>query len=135
MAMSNVLAFPKNSLSWEKCNKAAPLAAERQALLTLSKVPPSIKHELLKDMAPDVQYWTKAVRRPFIPGSDSGGGEDGGDDGAGEDFTQGPLQNILTQLVQRHKKTPRRSSTTPAMKKTKTTLLRPLIAPINQNLG
>ena len=49
-------------------NKAVRLAAEQHALLTLSKVPPSIKHELLKDMAPDVQYCTKAVQRPFLLG-------------------------------------------------------------------
>ena len=46
-------------------------------------------------------------------------GDDGeGDDHASEDFTQGPLQNLLTQLAQRTKKTPRRSSATPATKKT-----------------
>ena len=56
------------------------------------------------------------------------GDNSAGDDHAGDDFTQGPLQNLLTQLVQRPKKTPRRSSTTSAIK-TKTTPLRPLIPP------
>ena len=113
-----------------RLNKVAHLAAKQHTLLTSTKVPSGIKHELLKDIAPDVQYWTKAVRRPFLPGGGGGAGasdvaDDGeGDDRAGEDFTQGPLQTLLTQLVPRPKKTPRRSPTPK-----KTTPLRPPVPP------
>ena len=44
-----------------RLNKAARLADKQHALLTSPEITPGIKHELLKDLTPDVQYWTKAV--------------------------------------------------------------------------
>ena len=67
-------------------NKAARLAAKQHAFLTSTDIPSGIKHELLKDIAPDVQYWTKAVRRPFLPGGGGGGGSsDVGNNAEGDD--------------------------------------------------
>ena len=41
-------------------------------------------NKALKEIAPDVQYWTRVVRRPFLTGCGDGSGE-GGDDGDGDD--------------------------------------------------
>ena len=93
--------------------KAARLAAKQHAILKSKEIPATIKKALLEDMAPDLQHWTRAVRRPTLPG----GGSVGADITAEEadDFTQAPLQSVLMQLVKRQKLPPRRPPAIPVV--------------------
>ena len=88
-----------------RLTKAARLAAKQHAILKWEEIPASIKKALLDDMAPDVQYWTRAIRHPTLPGGGSARVDITAEEA--DDFTQGPLESVLTQLVKRQKLSPR----------------------------
>ena len=58
-------------------------------------MPASINKALLEEMAPDLQYSKRAVRRPTLLGGMSVGADITAEEA--DDFTQGPLQSVLTQ--------------------------------------
>ena len=93
--------------------KAASLAAKEAALLMSYDIPPAMKQALVKLLSREVYKWAKTFLRPLgfegLGGSGGGGGGGVDDDEEGEEFTQGPLQTLLTQLVQK-----KRPSQTPA---------------------
>ena len=88
--------------------KAARLAAKEEAILMSDMIPPGLKEALVKPLSNEKKMWTKVIRQPMGFGPTP---EDDHDVEA-EAYAQGPSQSMLTQLIQKKKKTPETPSTT-----------------------
>ena len=84
--------------------------AKEAAILMSDDIPPGMKKALVKPLAREKRQWTKATWQPVGFGPDPNNDRDV----EGEAFMQGPLQNMLTQLVQKKKKNTTDTPATPS---------------------